>query len=104
MARLMTAPEATTCTRCGTASEDASFCPTCGLDRRTSPSLPTPEAIAAARREARWLADHRESVAVAEIKRALADRYGPDRPMMALKDHLVLNSAGVPAEPGSRVD
>jgi eukaryotic-like serine/threonine-protein kinase len=46
------------CSRCGTAIEpDAAWCGECGLPLKATSSLPTPEAMDAAAREQRWLAE-----------------------------------------------
>jgi Domain of unknown function (DUF4328)/Septum formation len=46
------------CSRCGTAVEsDAAWCGECGLALKPSSGVPTPEAMEAAAREQRWLAE-----------------------------------------------
>jgi hypothetical protein len=58
-----------TCPRCGGATGESRWCATCGKDLTGRPSLPTPEAAEAARREAAWLDAHAD-VAAAESRAA----------------------------------
>lgn len=65
------------CERCGAIWEAGRWCPECGLDREPGgPTLPTPEARAAADRELVWLAGHPEA-AIRAARPANVKPYQP---------------------------